>query len=239
MVVVTIVGVSTNGNSCIMSWRALKICHFCASERPMWCEWLLRRNWTTVAISKDHLWNYRLITQANSMYSGTSVLGVTSSPMENSGNSGSHCIGCCCSRCYRVHQILNKSAVVADCFRAVYLFLMVGPAWLLLWKETGCWDRPALLLSVSCRLCLRTWFSTLDRLDICQPSSVLNAPERNSMFSPLSLSLSFSLQWSEWVENYRGLLSRTRQRCQFPDCCGLQPDVSVLYCLKGFVLSVE
>ena len=164
------------------------------------------------------------------MCSGTSVLGVTSSPMENSGNSGSHYIGCCCSRCYRVHQILNKSAVVADCFRAVYLCLMVGPAWLLLWKETGCQSHVGSVFEHGSLLSIDLIFASL---------RLFSMPQREIQCSLLSLSLFLSLQCSEWVENYRGLLSRTTQRCQFPDCCGLQPDVSVLYCLKGFVLSVE
>ena len=51
----------------------------------------------------------------------------------------------------------------------------------------------ALLYPHSCRLCPRTWFSSLDRLEFCQPSSVLSAPVRNSLF--LSLSSMLRTDW--------------------------------------------
>ena len=62
---------------------------------------------------------------------------------------------------------------------------MVRPVWLLKWKETGYCIWPA-LSSHSCRFCPRTWFSSLDRLEFCQPPSVLSDPVKNFLFRPLS-----------------------------------------------------
>ena len=44
------------------------------------------------------------------------MLGVASSLVDNSGRLGRHCIGCCYSYCYSVHQVRNNCTVVVIVF---------------------------------------------------------------------------------------------------------------------------
>ena len=108
------------------------------------------------------------------MCSVSSVLGVASSLV---GNSESHCIGCCYSPCYCVHQVHWNCSLVVDWF-AVCTYSS--------WSEQLGYFCEKNTVVANALLCYphshvgSTLFSSFDR------SSVLSVPVRNSRLLPLS-----------------------------------------------------
>ena len=209
IVVVPILKVSTYGIFCHLRYEVLEIGHFfsiweatvvvngCFEEseplvpfQRITCEiinWYLRQTYCMFYCLQ------------------TSELGFASSLVEDSGNTGSHCIGCRYRRCYSVHLVRYNFSVVVDCFVVC---------------TYGSW-------STQLGYCFEKTLVVETSL-LCYPlSHVRSVHEHGSLLSidlnsisvhlfsvPLwEILCSFlSLQYSERVENHQGLPSRTSQR---------------------------